>query len=76
MKQKRNIFFKIVGIVLFSGYFLKCTPTLKKLPQRFLNDIPGENTLSNKTQALAKSITFDIWVIGTLNQLSIRGFYT
>ena len=33
-------------------------------------------TLSNKTQALRKTINMDIWVIGTSNQLFIRGSYT
>ena len=28
-----------------------------------------ENTLSNKTQALTKSMNMDIWVIGILNQI-------
>ena len=34
-----------------------------------------ENTPSNKTEALTKSKNMYIWVIGTLNQLFIRGSY-
>ena len=34
-----------------------------------------KNAPSNKTQALMKSITLDIYVDGTLNQLLIRGSY-
>ena len=36
--------------------------------------LTGKAHLSNKTQALTKSANMDIWLIGTLNQLS-RGFY-
>ena len=35
-----------------------------------------ENALTNKTQVLMKSMNMAIWVIGTLNQLFIRGSYT
>ena len=34
-----------------------------------------ENTLSNKTQALRKSMNMNIWEIAASNQF-IRGFYT
>ena len=40
-----------------------------------IKDINTENTSSNKTQALTKSRNEDIWVIGTLNQLFIKGSY-
>ena len=40
-----------------------------------LNDTHRENTLTNKTLALSKSMNMDIWVIGTLNQLFIGGSY-
>ena len=36
----------------------------------------SENTLSKKTEALTKSMNMDILVIGTLNQVFIRGSYT
>ena len=39
-------------------------------------DTHRENTLSNKTQALRKSMNIDIGAIGTLNQLFKRGSYT
>ena len=31
---------------------------------------------SNKISALTKSMNMDIWVVGTMNQLFIRGSYT
>ena len=31
-----------------------------------------ENALTNKTQALTKSMNMDIWIIGTLFQLFMR----
>ena len=36
-------------------------------------DSQRENALSNKTQALTKSLNMDIWVVGTVNQLFKRG---
>ena len=33
-----------------------------------------ENTLSNKTQALTKSMNMNIWINGILNQIFKRGF--
>ena len=39
-----------------------------------LKDMHREKALSNKTQAFKKSITMDIWVNGTLNQLFITKF--
>ena len=33
-----------------------------------------ENTLSNKSQVVAKSLKMNIWAFGTLNQLFKRGF--
>ena len=35
-----------------------------------------ENTPLNKTQAIAKSMNMDIWVVSTLNQLFIGDSYT
>ena len=39
-------------------------------------DTHRENTPSNKTEALRKSMNVYIWAIGTLNQLFIRGSCT
>ena len=36
-------------------------------------DTHREKAPSNKTPALTKSMNTDIWVVGTLNQLFIRG---
>ena len=41
-----------------------------------IKDTNRENTPSNKTQVLTKSMNMDIWVNGTLNQLFIRGSYS
>ena len=38
-------------------------------------DIHREKTPSNKTPALTKSMNMDNWVVGTSNQLFIRGPY-
>ena len=38
-----------------------------------LKDTHREKTPSNKTPALAKSTNMGIWVVGTTNQLFIRG---
>ena len=35
-----------------------------------------QNSTSNKTQALTKSVNMDIWAIGKLNELFWRDFYT
>ena len=40
-----------------------------------LKDTHKENTPSNKTEALTKSINMYVWVIGASNQLFIRGSY-
>ena len=37
-------------------------------------DIHKEKAPPNKTSALAKSTNMGIWIVGTLNQLFIRGF--
>ena len=46
------------------------------LARKLIKDIQRGNIPSNKTQTLTKSTSMDIWLIGTLNQLFIRGFYT
>ena len=38
-----------------------------------LKDTPREKAPSQKTPALIKSMNMDIWVVGTSNQLFIRG---
>ena len=43
--------------------------------RKVFEDTHRENTHSKKTRGLLKSINMDIWVIGTLNQLFIRGYY-
>ena len=40
-----------------------------------VKDTHRVETPSSKTQALAKSMNMDIWVVGTSNQLFIRGSY-
>ena len=39
-------------------------------------DTHGENTPSNKTKTLTKTMSIRIWVVGILNQLFIKGSYT
>ena len=41
-----------------------------------VKDTHRENAPSNKIPALTKSMNMDIWVVGTTNQLFIRGSYT
>ena len=41
-----------------------------------LKDNHKENAASNKTQSLTKIMNMSIWLVGTLNQLFIRGSYT
>ena len=38
-----------------------------------LRILTGKKEPSNKTQALTKRVNMDIWVVGTTNQLFIRG---
>ena len=38
-----------------------------------LRILTGKKTLSNETATLTKSTNMDIWVVGTTNQLFIRG---
>ena len=46
------------------------------VPGNILKDNHREKASSNKTQALAKSLSVDIWLVGTSNQLFIGGSYT
>ena len=39
-------------------------------------DTHREKAPSNKSPALRKSTNMDVWAVGTLNQLFIRGSYT
>ena len=41
-----------------------------------IKDTRRESTPSNKTQAITKIMNMDILLIGTLNQIFIRGSYT
>ena len=36
----------------------------------------SKNAPSNKTQVITKSMNMEIWEVGTMNQLFIRGYYT
>ena len=38
-----------------------------------IKDTHKEKVLSNKTPVLTKNMNIDIWVVGTSNQLLIRG---
>ena len=46
------------------------------VPGNILKDTHKEKASSNKTQALTKSLSVGIWLVGTSNQLFIRGSYT
>ena len=48
---------------------------MKKFHQ-LVKDIERENTPSNKTQALTKSVNMCIWEIRVSNQLFTKGSYT
>ena len=67
-------------ITLMTHFPLHCTFTLPQLlctdKKIGFQDTHGQNILSNKTEALTKSMNMNIWAIGTLNQLIVRGSYT
>ena len=42
----------------------------------FIKFTRREKAPSNKTPALTKDITMDIWVVGTSNQIFVRNSYT
>ena len=46
---------------------------LANLTTNWIGDTYKEKALSNKTPALTKSMNMDNWVVGTANQLSMRG---
>ena len=46
------------------------------VPGNILKDNHREKGSSNKIQAFTKSLSVDIWLVGTSNQLFIRGSYT
>ena len=48
-------------------------PTVR--PSYSFKDIHVEKTSSIKNQALTKSMNMNIWIIGTSNQLLVRGSY-
>ena len=62
----------IVPIDTIAGFFGE----IRKDFQNNLKDTNRENAPSNKTPALAKSVNKDIWIVGTSNQLFIRGSET
>ena len=47
----------------------------KKIKERILRGTHMEKAPSNKITAFTKIMNIDIWVIGTLNQLLLRGSY-
>ena len=53
------------------GFFWSIIPTFIVFWQ--WNGCLWENTLSNRVEALTKSMNMGIWVVDTLNQLIIRG---
>ena len=44
-----------------------------KILDTSIKDTHREKTPSNKTPALRKSTNMEVWAVGTLNQLFIRG---
>ena len=64
-------FFKI----LQDSVNLKFTFPISNLANR-IDNIHRVHAPSNKTQALSKIMNMHSWVIGTLNRLIMRGFYT
>ena len=46
------------------------------VPGIILKHTYREKAPSNWTQALTKSLNMDIWLVGTSNQIFIRGSYT
>ena len=86
LKEFFNLFlnlakaFPFLCIRIFKPHFLLVIPQACGRQSIFLvpislKDTHRENTLTNKTLALSKSMNMDIWVIGTLNQLFIGGSY-
>ena len=53
--------------------FTKCYNTIYFQSFIITKDTHREKAPSNKTPALTKSVIMDIWVVGTSNQLFIRG---
>ena len=47
-----------------------------KMVVKILKDTHRVKAPSNKTPEITKSINMDIWVVGTSNQLIIKGSYT
>ena len=57
---------------MFIFYYVYNRPPLKL---NALKDTHKEKTPLNKTYSLTKSMNMEIWLVGTLNQLFIRGSY-
>ena len=82
-ESARNWAFLWNSLKYFEYLWKKCLVTLiKHIREHYelknyrsttlLNDAHREKALSNKTSALSKSMSMDIWVVGTLNQLFIK----
>ena len=65
-----TFFFIFHPILCFSLRRVILKPPMRKL---ILKDTYRERASSNKTRTLSKSINMNIWVVGTSNQLFIRG---
>ena len=59
-------------VATFSSYFCWSVICMSRV-RRFLKDTRREKALSNKTQAVTKSMNMDIWVVDASNQLCITG---
>ena len=57
----------------FEAKHLSRLPLCIIWPPKFIKDTQREKVLSNKTPSLTKSMNMSIWVVGTSNQLFIRG---
>ena len=66
----RTIYMLDVYVVLYFSFLSKQD---NKLYKSRLKDTHREKALSNETAAHTKSTNMDIWIVGTTNQLFIRG---
>ena len=66
------MFYREIFNILFS-YKDKDIGRFSNLHQCTFKDIHWEKAPSNETPTLSKSMNMDIWVVGTSNQLFIRG---
>ena len=65
-------------VEMFTGSKVLCLELQKDLGMGFsqLKNTHREKAPSNETAGLIKSTNMGIWVVGTTNQLFIRGSYT